>query len=214
MGIGNSNHSPATSLKLSYSLPLMGIGNPGVRNYKGVPILLITPHGDRKLGDLLGTYVQSGTSLPLMGIGNVSFNDWPGRTHADSLPLMGIGNLNPSWEIVNWYVCVLITPHGDRKPSRAATPPKSWDAHYPSWGSETAHSMQTSPASLSSHYPSWGSETPRSAAQGRYVCDSLPLMGIGNAGAAELRRMGAIHLITPHGDRKPSPVSSSIPPCK
>ena len=126
----------------------------------------------------------------------------PPRTSAASLPLMGIGNVD--WlEAEVLQELWLITPHGDRKPTRASPALASWHrlitphgdrkraanghetnigpyAHYPSWGSETRRQSDRGSRAGSAHYPSWGSETARS--RGRD--DALP------------------ELITPHGDRK------------
>ena len=71
---------------------------------------------------------------------------------------MGIGNhdLSQRWSFAD---AMLITPHGDRKPStRGAVPSAGAPSHYPSWGSETARP----PGALGA------------------PVDSLPLMGIGN----------------------------------
>ena len=113
------------------------------------------------------------------------------------------------------YVRLLITPHGDRKP----TPTTAL--------TETGRC---------SHYPSWGSETYTAALADLAAVVSLPLMGIGNpAAAAAGRRDSAAHypswgsetryapqipgggapadLITPHGDRKLIvPPMSTYPP--
>ena len=166
---------------------------------------LITPHGDRKQDDVqAGRYVRSLVSLPLMGIGNVLACGATGGTGMPSLPLMGIGN----------------------EPQVKRTHAERFDAHYPSWGSETQRVWRLPRSSRSAHYPSWGSETfsesdtgfdqapfylitPHgdrkltSAARSDSVAHfSLPLMGIGNLRGAEVDRAGAGHLITPHGDRK------------
>ena len=54
-------------------------------------------------------------SLPLMGIGNLYGQMLIGNALNDSLPLMGIGNQKRSRR--GRENCLLITPHGDRKPS-------------------------------------------------------------------------------------------------
>ena len=76
-----------------------------------------------------------------------------------SLPLMGIGN-----------------------PLRPVHSSSRQNAHYPSWGLETAQSSQRSPMPDRSHYPSWGLETGRVryVVLAHLVLASLPLMGIGN----------------------------------
>ena len=98
---------------------------------------LITPHGDRKppqimaiMSPMFGSLPLMGigntafrlrydpatdSSLPLMGIGNVRIADCGSSTSESSLPLMGIGN--PVAVVADPQREVLITPHGDRKPS-------------------------------------------------------------------------------------------------
>ena len=141
---------------------------------------LITPHGDRELVGMLVTFRLGKHSLPLMGIGNiggpmtfllVSSSHYPSwgsgtlgcgctcKVQKSSLPLMGIGNL-PERAVDRRYRRNLITPHGDREPSRTSC---------------------RSTISAQSHYPSWGSGTARALRALRFTYrDSLPLMGIGN----------------------------------
>ena len=120
----------------------------------------------------------------------------------------------------------LITPHGDREPSRSTptrTSPRS--SHYPSWGSGTrGHPLPVQPVLLlitphgdrerhkhavdqrgvsAPHYPSWGSGTTGTDPDGNeWSVTSLPLMGIGNRGNVVEPRRGRKRLITPHGDRE------------
>ena len=129
-----------------------------------------------------------------------------------SLPLMGIGNMGPcagcatrrslphypSWgSETRWPATrtrrrgrTLITPHGDRKLTRAfRAGALGLSAHYPSWGSETGRSPRRFRPRCCPHYPSWGSETLVCVAHAWYPAgNSLPLMGIGNAPAAACRR--------------------------
>ena len=178
------------------------------------PAALITPHGDRKLE--IRRLRDGGTmsvrdSLPLMGIGNGhrprAARGGPGliTPHGDrklerrartdrrdlhSLPLMGIGN---------------------PPPASPASPPRP--PHYPSWGSETRASAGTTgpkPTSL----PLMGIGNMLAATHsGQPPASSLPLMGIGNF-LLDKRLSPVYHLITPHGDRKPSPSSASpTAPC-
>ena len=77
---------------------------------------------------------------------------------------------------------LLITPHGDREPSRRSRRRCRRAAHYPSWGSGTGNLSQAS-------------TTPSAS--------SLPLMGIGNRELEPGFDDAFSELITPHGDREP-----------
>ena len=103
------------------SLPLMGIGNLLLLLDAGLHAAqLITPHGDRKPPTLpRGSAGHALTSLPLMGIGNLAQLSARDAGHRTSLPLMGIGNQQSG--LVAAQVVSLITPHGDRKPSKPST---------------------------------------------------------------------------------------------
>ena len=141
----------------TFSLPLMGIGNPSGPRRVGGHLVLITPHGDRKRGGRARPAGAHRSHYPSWG------SETPGgcirrRWLSASLPLMGIGN--------NDWVA-------------AATMPVA--AHYPSWGSETSASSGEGLASPKPHYPSWGSETwLAGTAKLQQSSSSLPLMGIGN----------------------------------
>ena len=95
----------------------------------------------------------------------------------DSLPLMGIGNAGAGE--LGVVVALLITPHGDRKPSPTSTLALDAVRSLPLMGIGNA----------STGLPSSGQS------------NSLPLMGIGNQGEAVCAH-GRSVLITPHGDRK------------
>ena len=169
-----------------------------------------------------GDGVIGGLSLPLMGIGNLIKLNHDNRMVNNSLPLMGIGNVRLKF----------------------SSPPHT-PSHYPSWGLETGSAGTERPALPASHYPSWGLETrvragwhgslsqlitphgdwkpERGSSYCLAACNSLPLMGIGNASAAGPRppagrshypswgletvshpedHGAAVLLITPHGDWK------------
>ena len=224
MGIGNPVSDCRPGRCSARSLPLMGIGNP---RWPGRPCQqrskLITPHGDRKPGALVGDRRGALTLITLMGIGN-ALPAWSiASADSISLPLMGIGNgrlRGCRW----WAGPVLITPHGDRKPpvylpiDRRTNP-----AHYPSWGSETGircaygrgenrlitpHGDRKRTPALRPVYHTRGLITPHGdrkqhglhVGAGEYPV-SLPLMGIGNGRKCLVCR-GTGQLITPHGDRK------------
>ena len=95
MGIGNSRGAPIRRTVGTTSLPLMGIGNrradPGDGGGRG---LLITPHGDWKLGQVAEQGRRVGTGLI------TPHGDWK---HA----IRGLSSFPHSY---------LITPHGDWKP--------------------------------------------------------------------------------------------------
>ena len=141
---------------------------------------LITPHGDREPRSSNGSNSPSTHSLPLMGIGN-SGRPSTRSCCTISLPLMGIGNRT------RLVAC------GERT-----------TAHYPSWGSGTGKSLHGLIRDQNSlPLMGIGNQTDRHPDhQGN--CDSLPLMGIGNNKMAFLDDF-KIKLITPHGDREPSP---------
>ena len=177
----------------------MGIGNAHDLGVLGRLRLLITPHGDRKrrvsigkaLGKCLITLMGIGnlskwrserrgpsSSLPLMGIGNAESKQSRKRAFRDSLPLMGIGNRVAAHG--KGRVAVLITPHGDRKLSTRSSRKLCATTSLPLMGiGNTIAGFVQRPA-----------------------CISLPLMGIGND-VVIVRRAEHLHLITPHGDRKP-----------
>ena len=186
------------------SLPLMGIGNARRRRRDEHLGALITPHGDRKLALPQPQIAAVHQLITPHGDRKPAHHPAPGRRghgslitpHGDrklqrpptarrnrlaSLPLMGIGNRAPG--PLQGAHRDLITPHGDRKPRPPVRrPPPAARPHYPSWGSETHHSIRVPRvASLSlplmgignsshpirrssfkpsTHYPSWGSETP------------------------------------------------------
>ena len=149
------------------SLPLMGIGNFSAQlDALGSTskLLLITPHGDRKLASARSTqrcwthYPAWGSETPVASTVSSSVTI--------SLPLMGIGNSGGK-RGRRVYRSGLITPHGSGNMSTRT--------HYPSWGSETggighagiAGSLRIGtaacrvvPGGIRTHYPSWGSETP------------------------------------------------------
>ena len=90
----------------SASLPLMGIENAAAAAGLDDPgLLLITPHGDRKLAEQRPETTHVGVSLPLMGIENA----------ADVAEGVGL-------------LAGLITPHGDRKPGDNRNCASAWRA--------------------------------------------------------------------------------------
>ena len=144
---------------------------------------LITPHGDRKPTQGKPITACPYSLITLMGIGNGSSSRrWEREfltlitPHGDRKPPAELGDSD--------RLMTLITPHGDRKP----LPP----------------TFMVTP--LHPHYPSWGSETPAGVVFSFQLCrySSLPLMGIGSV-AGPGRGKARLHLITPHGDRKPEP---------
>ena len=170
------------------SLPLMGIGNSTSVMLLPLPLLLITPHGDRKPAG--ATRHASGRAYP------AHYPSWGSETLGD------VGFDLPAIELE------LITPHGDRKragstgaPARqrrhslplmgignmvavqAATGKHRIRTHYPSWGSETSEnwfqSMLDGGALITPHGDRKpGGKPLRASASDGAV--SLPLMGIGN----------------------------------
>ena len=185
----------------------MGIENGGGFLGVGSVVVLITPHGDRKLLSTGGgKTVVAGDSLPLMGIENYRRRRLQRVCTTLSLPLMGIENV-VAGDGQCGRLSQLITPHGDRKRQRGSRARcRSPPSHYPSWGSKTGPEHravdaeryglitphgdrklappQTERLHGLTHYPSWGSKTVRAlrlcAERDLY---SLPLMGIENTGS-------------------------------
>ena len=191
MGIGNGRGAAGRELDIGDSLPLMGIGNRNCGRRDHVPLLLITPHGDRKRRRSACCAGRSAAHYPSWGSET--------RRHArngvaittDSLPLMGIGNPSsapsprrgraahyPSWGSETRSI--------PRRASRIIR------AHYPSWGSETCGSRGRRRAARATHYPSWGSETVHTGTVHAIATISLPLMGIGNAWMHRSRYSGSL----------------------
>ncbi len=116
-----------------------------------------------------------------MGIGNVSIVVAAAAvTSSTHYPSWGSGTPGP--ERTHARSGLLITPHGDREPSRPAGAAARSRSHYPSWGSGTGTRTGRSPGPRSTHYPSWGSGTLH----------------------VRTGRSRGCRLITPHGDRERS----------
>ena len=222
MGIGNGRTSPGRrapdsahypswgletptpttlSVAVAFSLPLMGIGNGTLLRHGVQRPVLITPHGDWKLGRTFMAGSPQMYSLPLMGIGNKKELAALAITLSVSLPLMGIGN----------------SPN--RLPSC-----RRGSAHYPSWGLET-RAIRVKRSASWTHYPSWGLETQRTPDEAQEPRELITPHGDwkpGTAGRAGspwpshypswgletghhgVARLSGDALITPHGDWKPS----------
>ena len=153
--------------------------------------LLITPHGDREPAEALPEQARGVVLITPHG------DREHGRLHGaqiqsvDSLPLMGIGNST----------------------SNAPNRSKAW-THYPSWGSGTRlRTLRT--ARKHGLITPHGDREPDGQTLGSHpIFRSLPLMGIGNAGAGRRQRY-RLHLITPHGDReleRPTRVVQALEP--
>ena len=96
MGIVAGRRGRAVVERLDHSLPLMGIVAVEARLDVRRQLLLITPHGDRSLGQADRELAQTDCSLPLMGIVALvahGITAWP---TPPSLPLMGIV-ASPPW---------------------------------------------------------------------------------------------------------------------
>ena len=169
----------------SFSLPLMGIENAellGEQDARGASLPLMGI--ENKIPPLWGP-VQEALSLPLMGIENPSAVCSDKMMARVSLPLMGIENLR-RWPRTAASGPPLITPHGDRKPAR----PRQ-DQHFLRQQLITPHGDRKLAVSRSNR---------------RSHSTSLPLMGIENAGPrTPMPPSRLVTLITPHGDRKPTP---------
>ena len=205
---------PGTARVIDPSLPLMGIGNPRGRPRAGRGRSLITPHGDWKPRKTRRGGRIKWRSLPLMGIGNLQIPADPYRPGRLSLPLMGIGNWTParssggrcashypSWGLETLARLaprrvgpLLITPHGDWKPSGIG--PGCWPSIHslPLMGIGNPPSSDSAGTAPDRSLPLMGIGNRGGALVGGHETSSLPLMGIGNRRCARPgRRAGRAH---------------------
>ena len=211
--------------------PSWGSGTPDAplvrRSIAAACDYLITPHGDREpTACKRRSNDRPRSSLPLMGIGN---DRGPAR-HADARARYLItphGDREPTRRECRCAtgtpnVRQLITPHGDRELLQRYRSDvlRRTKAHYPSWGSGTAVTLDPEPGTgqprlitphgdreprhsstpiiarpTAPHYPSWGSgtsaESTHCAHRSSRILSSLPLMGIGNMMPRHVARLRA-----------------------
>ncbi len=206
MGIGNSAAPLSHASSLDHSLPLMGIGNiPFRRGGRPAIPILITPHGDRELGQHSSACLEyiyrlitphGDRELDILTVSRFAVATILITPHGDREPLAVLA--------INTGRPFLITPHGDRErhlprgrpydlgfslplmgignPTRPLCSHAShlWPLITPHGDREPWRRNATCHRRRPSHYPSWGSGTPVRFAASPTVRTSLPLMGIGN----------------------------------
>ena len=179
MGIENTLTTRLVHTSGQCSLPLMGIENHRQSPPSRPVAVLITPHGDRKLGRR-GPAHSPGAHYPSWGSKTAASPAWIG----DAVLITPHGDRKRDLGAVPQAVLRLITPHGDRKLITLITPhgdrklalsaanclitphgdrKRRAGGHYPSWGSKTSQLWRALIAAARAHYPSWGSKTGKNA---------------------------------------------------